>query len=206
LTIKVYAPHGHQYSFPTRRSSDLDGGGEPPGAPLARRRRPRREDRSALPTARRRAGACILRLDSSRLETCRGRVAYEEAHEASALVRRALRLPSHRHLPTTRPRDPLSPRRDRARPRAQPRLPADDPRPVAGGVECPERLVEPVAPQRHRLGRRGLCGSRRAELPHLELLAERLDLVLELQLSARLDPERANDQPTGAQEGAAQRG
>src|SRR2546427_8388934 len=50
-----------------------------------------REDRSALPTARRRAGARILRLDSSRLETCSGRVAYEEAHEASALVRRALR-------------------------------------------------------------------------------------------------------------------
>src|SRR5256886_12396765 len=75
------------------------------------------------------------------------RSAYEEAHEASVLVRRALRLPSHRHLPTTRPRDPLSRRRDRARPRAQPRLPADDPRPVAGGVGCPERLVEPMAPQ-----------------------------------------------------------
>src|SRR5437762_812498 len=64
----------------------------------------------------------FLRLDSSRLETCRGRVAYEEAHEASALVRRALRLPTHRHLPTTRPRDPLSRRRDRARPRAQPQI------------------------------------------------------------------------------------
>src|SRR3989441_5372249 len=177
-----------------------------PYTTLFRSRRPPREDRSALPTARRRAGARILRLDSSRLETCRGRVAYEEAPEASALVRRALRLRSHRHLPTTRPRDPLPRRRDRARPRAQPSLPADDPRPVAGGMGCPERLVEPVAPQRHRVGRRGLRGPRRAELPHLELFAERLNLVLELQLSARVDPERANDQPTGAQEGTAERG
>src|SRR2546426_6286158 len=47
---------------------------------------------------------------------------------------------------------------------------------------------------------------RSAELPHLELLAERFDVVLELQLPPRLDAERADAQPAGAQAGAAERG
>src|SRR5207247_9739663 len=64
----------------------------------------------------------------------------------------------------------------------------------------------PAPPARPRVGRRGRRGPGPAELPHLKLVAELLDLVLELQLSARLDPERANDQPTGAQEGTAERG
>src|SRR5206468_11305784 len=43
------------------------------GASLGGRRRPTREGRGAVVAARRRVGACVLRLDSSRLETCRGR-------------------------------------------------------------------------------------------------------------------------------------
>src|SRR5947208_9452125 len=69
-----------------------------------------------------------------------------------------------------------------------------------------ERLVESVAPQRDRVGRRGVRGPRRAELPDLELLAERLDVVLELQLLPRLDAERTDAQPTWAQEGGVERG
>src|SRR4029077_12522682 len=152
-----------------------DWGGEPRDPPLARRRRSARESRSAVAPAGRRAGARVLRLDSSRLETCRGRAAYEEAHEAFPFVRRARRLPSPRHLPTTRSRNPVARRRDRAGATAPPRLPADAPPPGAGRMGRAERLVEPVAPEPDRVGRCGVRGPRAAELSHLELLAERID-------------------------------
>src|SRR5206468_2504354 len=77
---------------------------------------------------------------------------------------------------------------------------------VAGGMGRAERLVESVAPQRDRVGRRGLRGPRRAELTDLELFAERLDVVLELQRLPRLDAERTDAQPTWAQEGGVERG
>src|SRR5258708_2795365 len=114
----------------------------------------------------------------------------EQPQEALARVRPGRRVPSARRVAAPPPHHPFARRRDRAGARAQPRLPSVPERPPPGRVGRAERRREPPHPDGHRVGRLGVCRSRSAELPDLELLAERRDVVDELRPPGAMDPER----------------
>src|SRR5205085_1654905 len=127
----------------------------------------------------------------------------KDRHEAFVVLRRARRLPGRRGVSAPRPRDPVPRRRHHPGPRPQPDLPAGDQRPCSRRLGRAERVVEHAAAGGERVGRDRVRRPGPADLSHVELLAERLHVVLQLQPRPGLDLERTDAHPAGASQGAA---